>query len=75
MGMYYHPALMPPIPLRPNIECFTCPEGNRFMQHVRTERRPRREAETTEAQQDSFAIYKCSTCGRWAEEAFDPESE
>jgi hypothetical protein len=64
---------MDPLPQLPPRECHECPDGNRSMTHVRTVTE-RAAGLGPDGGYNSIAIFRCSTCGHVAREAFDPNA-
>ena len=61
---------MPPKPQLSNRECVKCAEGNRLMEHIRTE--VKRVPQMGVEEFDHVAVFRCQKCGDVKREAFDP---
>ena len=62
-----------PNPQLPDEECYECPEGNRFLRHVKTELE-RTPILGPHEDFDHIAIFRCVRCGHMKREAFDPKA-
>ena len=58
---------------RPAQECSKCPEDNRFLEYIQTEKK-RGPRVGTEDGFDYVALYRCRKCGDVKRESFDPKT-